>query len=423
MTRRRYPFLKGIRRPIRSHTTSFGTHVLQQNVSGWTINYDHNGRESSRVPYSSRATARGSQRFFPTKNWKTNVAGVPDFRPPAHYYRCTWEESFPPGRVSYRRADGSLAQVIEGQCPYDIGYLGPHIGGLGTSLLIDQNLINQCETEAMNKLPDMKVSLGQNLAESRETIHQVVHTCGRVLRAFHALHRRDFRGMANELGVSFKRLRNGSSLSDWWLEYHFGWQPLLADIHGGIAQAQEGFRHKAQVFSVSRTVTRSSSGPGSIPGPLAWSEIKVQGNSFQSTRVKLYARISNETLANASSIGILNPLQIAWELVPYSFVVDWFMPVGSFLETLTDTAGLTFVSGVRTDRVVSQFNSTYTPPSYGYPNWDGSFSCSNRVRGVNRVPYGGWPAPLPYVKNPLSTSHVASGLALIQQLVANRWRR
>jgi hypothetical protein len=139
--------------------------------------------------------------------------------------------------------------------------------------------------------------------------------------------------------------------------------------------------------------------------------------------VKLYARISNETLANASSIGILNPLQIAWELVPYSFVVDWFMPVGSFLETLTDTAGLTFVSGVRTDRVVSQFNSTYTPPNSGYPNWDGSFSCSNRVRGVNRVPYSGWPAPLPYVKNPLSTIHVASGLALIQQLVANRWRR
>lgn len=196
----------------------------------------------------------------------------------------------------------------------------------------------------------------------------------------------------------------------------------MADIHGGIEQAQSGFRHKSQVFSVSRTVTESAS-VDSIPGPIVWSTIKVTGQSFRSCRMKIYAKISNETLANAASIGLLNPAQVAWELVPYSFVVDWFLPVGSFLETLTDTAGLTFVSGVQTYRVVSQFQSEFTPPSYSWPKWSGSFSATNHIKAIQRQALGGWPAPLPYVKNPLSTIHVASGLALIRQLVANRWRR
>jgi hypothetical protein len=229
--------------------------------------------------------------------------------------------------------------------------------------------------------------------------------------------------MAKHLGVDFKSLKSGATFSDWWLEYHFGWQPLLADIHGGIEQVKEGFRHKAQVFSVSRTVTESSSGPGYIPGPLVYSKIKVTGQSFLSTRVKIYARVSDSTLANISSLGLINPAQVAWELVPYSFVVDWFLPVGSFLEALTDTAGLTFVSGVRTYRVRSSFVSEYTPPSYSWPKWSGSYQATLNLQAMERHPLGGWPLPLPYVKNPLSTIHVASGLALVRQLVANRWRR
>jgi hypothetical protein len=34
------------------------------------------------------------------------------------------------------------------------------------------------------------------------------------------------------------------------------------------------------------------------------------------------------------SFGLLNPAAVAWELLPFSFVVDWFLPVGRYLEGL-----------------------------------------------------------------------------------------
>lgn len=42
---------------------------------------------------------------------------------------------------------------------------------------------------------------------------------------------------------------------------------------------------------------------------------------------------------------ILSPLLTAWELVPYSFVIDWFLPIGDFLAQYSSTDGLTFLSG------------------------------------------------------------------------------
>jgi hypothetical protein len=51
--------------------------------------------------------------------------------------------------------------------------------------------------------------------------------------------------------------------------------------------------------------------------------------------------VSNPNLYLASQLGFVNPAAIAWELVPFSFVVDWFVNVGEFLNNFTDLWGLT----------------------------------------------------------------------------------
>jgi hypothetical protein len=40
-----------------------------------------------------------------------------------------------------------------------------------------------------------------------------------------------------------------------------------------------------------------------------------------------------------------NVWQLAWELIPLSFVVDWFLPVGKYLDSLNATKGITFLDG------------------------------------------------------------------------------
>jgi hypothetical protein len=58
-----------------------------------------------------------------------------------------------------------------------------------------------------------------------------------------------------------------------------------------------------------------------------------------SVRLQATLLLTNPNLGLASRMGLVNPLSIAWEVVPFSFVVDWFLPVGNFLENLTSLAG------------------------------------------------------------------------------------
>jgi hypothetical protein len=42
----------------------------------------------------------------------------------------------------------------------------------------------------------------------------------------------------------------------------------------------------------------------------------------------------SEPLSTSRALGLLDPLTVVWEIIPYSFVVDWFLPIGSYLENL-----------------------------------------------------------------------------------------
>lgn len=44
-------------------------------------------------------------------------------------------------------------------------------------------------------------------------------------------------------------------------------------------------------------------------------------------------------------LGLDDPLGLIWELTPYSFVVDWFLPVGQWLSSFRSIKGLTFQGG------------------------------------------------------------------------------
>lgn len=41
-----------------------------------------------------------------------------------------------------------------------------------------------------------------------------------------------------------------------------------------------------------------------------------------------------EQMSAARQLGLVDPATVVWELIPYSFVVDWFLPIGSYLENL-----------------------------------------------------------------------------------------
>jgi len=147
------------------------------------------------------------------------------------------------------------------------------------------------------------------------------------------------------------------SFSQLYLEFHFGWSPLLKDIH----DACEVFSKPYKDMHVHASMT------GSYPDPNnhklsqsdgTWIINETRDGSYVQT-VKLSADIviTNPNLAMMQSYGIANPLAVAWELVPFSFVLDWFVNVGDYLSGLTDFVGVKLINPQRT--VFTRYTGSY----------------------------------------------------------------
>lgn len=73
--------------------------------------------------------------------------------------------------------------------------------------------------------------------------------------------------------------------------------------------------------------------------------------SHYSSRLVCFYAVANSRLNSIANYTSLNPVSIVWELIPYSFVVDWFTNVGGYLRNLESSLlyGSDFAYGYRSD--------------------------------------------------------------------------
>lgn len=204
---------------------------------------------------------------------------------------------------------------------------------------------NKAWAKLMGKVKGDTSSLAVTAAEGREAFEMVAKRVTGLYRAYRHLRKGEFRQFLNELSVDPKRkhrswLRSASNeASGLWLEYWFGWSPTVQDI-GSAAMA-------LSVNPVLSTVTERAAAGFALPQ----SKITI-GHGYDALRtltesgtglVRHGAKftLSNENLFLANRLGLINPLLVAWEVVPFSFVVDWFTKFGGYIESFTDLAGLT----------------------------------------------------------------------------------
>jgi len=57
-----------------------------------------------------------------------------------------------------------------------------------------------------------------------------------------------------------------------------------------------------------------------------------------------------QTDVPAHRISLGNPMELAWELIPFSFVVDWFLPIGNWISALDATLHVTGTWGTVTTK-------------------------------------------------------------------------
>ncbi len=207
-----------------------------------------------------------------------------------------------------------------------------------------------------------------NVAEFNQALGMITNRAGQLLKFCRALRRFDLKGAASVLGIKKPKSARDSSkdFAALFLEYHFGWEPLIADIGAGIDILQGSVRDKT-LHAKGKLVRGEvrTSGENEYSAYTTYTAYRVR------TTCSARVRVTNPQLHQADQAGLVNPLSVAWELVPFSFVVDWFVPVSSFLNSMTDFLGLDldnecYFTLLRTPVWFSEQHTISAPYPYGF---------------------------------------------------------
>jgi hypothetical protein len=353
-----------------------------------------------------------------------------------HIVKGTWKppKAYTLTYRSYRRAVGicnnttnvnnlSLGQVYK-------GCVGAGAGGRFDSLihfnacvlesaLADSSLRDQALLRARLKMKRADVNLGVAFAERNATARLLGDTAFRMGKAFRHLKAGRVRAAMNELGISSsKREPRGSNVPNKWLEMQYGWKPLISDVYGACQALTRRDTEDWRVTSKAATHNTRMYTAMFTGTDYGAAEAQVDNGAF----VRIDALPENDLTMSLRSLGITNPALILWELVPYSFVVDWCLPVGTWLESLDALLGYRNASHSATLFTTAKWkewglSTNLSPTSFIKNNYEGS----KKVVLLDRDAGNGVPMPtFPRIKDGRSLGHMANGLALLASAFGRR---
>lgn len=289
---------------------------------------------------------------------------------------------------------------------------------------IDMLSGNAALVAARLKLKNKRVDLGVAYAERKATSRMLGDTATRLARSVRELQRGNFRNAARAIGIVKDPGRpRGSNWTNHWLQLQYGWKPLLSDVYGACDALS---RRDPSDWRVTATASRKDksyysvySPPGGTSTPTNMDAYRGEAVRERGVFVRLDALPANDLTMSFTSLGVTNPLLVAWELVPYSFVVDWFFPLGNWLDSLDALLGYGPAwSSISQRNYCTWFETGLS--KYDYTT-KGSFVENNyegrqELLKIVRTAQSGVPLPtLPRFKDPRSLGHMANGLSLLAQ--------
>jgi len=293
---------------------------------------------------------------------------------------------------------------------------------VSTQLNVPSDVTNKAILQARLNLKDQKVNLSTAFVERRQVVNLITDTARRLGSAINDLkHGRLPRSLGKLKSVS-KSLKTAGQQ---WLELQYGWKPLLSDIKGSAealvdADMKDTARYGASVHGRASDVTNYIDDRdgffiyGGCP-----CHMYVNVNTRYSAKVNLNFLMDSAPLVQAAALGLTNPAELIWEEIPYSFVADWFFPIGNYLSALDAEAGWTFRAGSIGEVVDSR--SRIVLSENRDPHWNAGLQnvrvfgqAKSRRRFYDRTTLSVAPVPeLPSVKKTLSTLHMSQALALL----------
>lgn len=299
---------------------------------------------------------------------------------------------------------------------------------------------------------------GVALAEAGKTASHVAHTAERIAKAIMALRKGRLGDFTSALGVTASRRqtnrfytglrkhfgRSGEGfrfdkrfkssreyqesryrdfMAQTWLEYTYGWKPLLQDTYDHAKAFAKIFIDHSGAWRVAKARGQTFKHTFKAPAPGQY-QVRYEIVSQVWREIGVTYRIPTGVVDPVNVFGLNNPLTVAWEVVPFSFVVDWFIPIGNALEALTAYSGLQFLTGWKSSRGYFQNQGSVTNSGKTASSGAVTYTCLTATQrpyyaefAQKRELLGTFPEfGMPRFKDPRSFSHAASAIALLQSL-------
>lgn len=302
---------------------------------------------------------------------------------------------------------------------------------------IEDEVNNRAVLRLNDRLSSVKVNYAQFFAERKQTAKLFEDTAFRIVQAASSLRRGDLTGFTRSLSLSAtqrSRVAKGwkyvtkdkasKRIANHWLEYQYGWKPLLSDVYGSaelLARNAVSPKKPHGTIRVKVPISKTHSVPPALSGyPHFTTEINASLSGNKSLICDYV--LDDESASALAETGISNPALLAWELLPYSFVVDWFVPVGTYLGNLTAQDGFklsacctTTFRRSETTMIVGYYKGPLHPVWYESLPRAGEF----KQRDVSLTRSNTLPSYALTVKNPLGgnpAQRVMTAISLLRQL-------
>lgn len=226
-----------------------------------------------------------------------------------------------------------------------------------TAIARAKTLKSTAEMKALVGFKDVKVDLSTAFMERKKTAkllssaaHNVAHLAWSIRRG------RFFRNYVPRTPQDGLDL-----LKDKWLEARYAWSPLLQDLYGSLEalQARDNSTYRRYIITstgkaAGKFATQGENSPSGgtlyVGGETSLSSFRVLSRTEMEfeCRVRLDAALTVSEYRRLQDVGVTDPQSTAWELLPWSFVCDWFVGVGDYLSAVNALSGYSFKGGTCT---------------------------------------------------------------------------
>lgn len=337
----------------------------------WTYSWFNGSSSSTWGPYAftesdTKFVQKKTRNWQTTTNWKT-LKRTNGYLPTLPMWESQRLHKYPQTQVTVTEM-GPPWKRTDGLGVTPIFYPSDKASSSFTSQV--GNVEIDAKSDALSKARNMHVNIPVLLAEGRQTVQMLRETARTLYRAYKAFRRGRYKKAAEILGIT----KPTGSAANHWLAYSYGWAPLVSDMVGLAKTAYDNLKpggRAPQMLVRGMAVTRHRLSYDVPSAPFIWmssdqwytGEVKTVGRAWLLCRL-VY---SESALAAQTGFGLTDLALTAWEATPFSFVFDWVVDVGQYLENASALQGWDVLDGGWSYEVHAalDFKMTFNYPSYG----------------------------------------------------------